>query len=175
MASALKNLSTYDASTIPDASKKKFGIVVAEWNAEITHALYQGCVETLLAHGAQEDQIFTVQVPGTYELPAAASLLIKQTKPDAVVCIGCVIKGDTSHNEYINHSVALALQQLSIGSSIPCIFGVLTPNTWEQAKERAGGVHGNKGVEAAVTALRMSVIKDTLNSIQGKKSIGFNQ
>lgn len=174
MASALHNLSSYDASNVPDGSEKKIGIAVADWNAEITHALYQGCVETLLAHGVQEGHIYTVQVPGAFELPAAAKLMITQTKPDAVVCLGCVIKGDTSHNEYINHSVALGLQQLSITSSVPCIFGVLTPNNWEQAKERAGGIHGNKGVEAAVTALRMAALKENVKGIQSKKSIGFN-
>jgi len=172
MASALKNLSAYDEENIPSAEKLRFGIVVAEWNTEITHALYQGCYDTLLKHGAQEDQIFTVQVPGSFELPTAARLLMGNYNPDAVICLGCVIQGDTRHNEYINQAVATGLTQLSLTSGRPCIFGLLTPNNLEQAQERAGGKHGNKGVEAAVTAIRMAALRQTLNK-GGKQAIGF--
>ncbi len=171
MASALKNLSAYDASSMPSAAEMSFGIVVADWNAHITHALYQACVETLLQHGAPEDNIHTLQVPGSFELPSAARMLIGAEKVDAVVALGCVIQGETKHNEYISHAVANGLVQLSMASGIPCIFGVLTPNNEQQALERAGGLHGNKGVEAAVTAIRMAAIKKSLGL--AKNRIGF--
>ncbi len=172
MASALKNLSIYDDATMPDCSKWRFGIVVAEWNAAITHALYEGAYNTLLKHGAKPDQIFTAQVPGTFELSVAAKMLAQHRNPDAVICLGCVIKGETSHNEYINHAVATGLTNLSLASGKPFIFGVLTPNDEQQALDRAGGKHGNKGVEAAVTAIRMVELKKGLLE-EGKTGIGF--
>ncbi|WP_116108992.1 6,7-dimethyl-8-ribityllumazine synthase [Lewinella sp. IMCC34191] len=173
MASAHKNLSSYDESSLPDAAPMRFGIVVADWNADITHALYAGCFETLQKHGATEDKIHTVQVPGTFELPAAARMLAGREKLDAVICLGCVIKGETKHDEYINNAVSQGLVNLSIATGQPFIFGVLTPNSQEQALDRAGGKHGNKGVEAAVTAIRMAELYRS--SKEGKKSIGFGR
>lgn len=148
-----------------------FGIVVAEWNAHITHALYEGCFDTLLKHGAKADNIHTVQVPGSFELPAGARILNGQKNVDAVICLGCVIRGETNHNEYINSAVAQGLVNLSIATGKPFIFGVLTPNDEQQALERAGGKHGNKGVEAAVTAIRMAALRKEFS--EGKKKIGF--
>jgi 6,7-dimethyl-8-ribityllumazine synthase len=171
MASALKNLSTYNDADLPSAAEMSFGIAVADWNAHITHALYEGCVETLLKHGASADNIHTMQVPGAFELPTACRLLIGSEKMDVVIALGCVIQGETSHNEYINHAVANGLVQLSLATGIPCIFGVLTPNTEQQALDRAGGVHGNKGVEAAVTAIRMAALKKEAGTPE--KRIGF--
>lgn len=171
MASALKNLSSYDDTNLPSAEKMNFGIVVAEWNQHITHALYEGCYDTLLKHGAVAANIQTTQVPGTFELPIGARLLLGQQKLDAVICIGCVIEGETKHNEYINLSVANGLTSLSLMSSTPCIFGVLTPNDEQQALDRAGGKYGNKGVEAAITAIRMAALKS--NSAESKVKIGF--
>jgi 6,7-dimethyl-8-ribityllumazine synthase len=171
MASALKNLSQYDDSTLPAANDMVFGIVVAEWNAHITHALYEGCYETLVKHGAKPEQIHTVQVPGSFELPAGARLLVGQHNADAVICLGCVIKGETNHNEYINTAVANALAQMSIASGRAFVFGVLTPNDEQQAIDRAGGKHGNKGVEAAVTAIRMASLRKM--GKENKKTIGF--
>ena len=159
MASALKNLSKYNEENIPSAADMQFGIAVSDWNSDITHTLYQGCFETLIKHGAKEENIKTIQVPGSFELPVAAKLLAGSKKMNAVICIGAVIKGETQHDEYINHAVATGLTNFSIASGIPCIFGVLTPDTHEQAVDRAGGKHGNKGVEAAVTAIRMAAIK----------------
>ena len=170
MASALKNLSAYNPDNIPDASDMHFGIVVAEWNAEITHALYVGCYDTLLKHGVKAENIQTLQVPGSFELPAGARILSGKHKLDAVICLGCVIKGDTSHNEYINNAVANGLMNLSISTGRPYIFGVLTPNDQQQALDRAGGIHGNKGVEAAVTAIRMAALKTEGTE---KRKIGF--
>lgn len=171
MASALKNLSTYDDNNMPSAAEMNFGIVVSDWNAAITHELYKGCLNTLLQHEAKEENIHTIQVPGSFELPVGAKMLMTRHKLDAVICIGCVIKGETSHNEYINNAVAIGLTQLGMASGIPCIFGVLTPNNEQQAKDRAGGKYGNKGVEAAVTAIQMGAVKAQLK--QAKKGIGF--
>lgn len=171
MATSLQQLSTYDETNIPDAAELQFGIVVSDWNKDITHALYAGCRETLLKHGAKEDHLHTVQVPGTFELPAAARIIAGREKLDAVICLGCVIKGETQHDEYINSAVSQGLINLSIATGKPYIFGVLTPNTHEQAVDRAGGKYGNKGVEAAVTAIRMAELYR--NSKTGKKSIGF--
>ena len=171
MASALKNLSEYNEKKLASAKEMSFGIVVADWNAEITHALYQACYDTLTKHGAAPDAIHTIQVPGAFELPGGARLLIKSKNPDAVICIGCVIKGETSHNEYINNAVAMGLTQLGLTTGIPCVFGLLTPNDEQQALDRAGGKHGNKGVEAAVTAIRMAALKIQVND--PKQTIGF--
>ncbi|WMX13389.1 MULTISPECIES: 6,7-dimethyl-8-ribityllumazine synthase [unclassified Aureispira] len=173
MSSADKNLSSYDESTLPSAEQLKFGIVVADWNEKITHALYEGCYDTLIKHGAKAENIHTIQVPGTFELPQGARILNKNRTVDATICIGCVIKGETSHNEYINMSVAQGLQNMAIATSKPFIFGVLTPNSMEQALDRAGGKYGNKGVEAAVTALRMAGLSSELEG-EGN-SIGFGK
>lgn len=171
MASAKKNLSSYNEENMPSAEEMSFGIVVSEWNAHITHALYEGCFDTLIKHGAKEDKIYTIQVPGSFELPVGAKMLLARHNPDAVICIGCVIQGETKHNEYINNAVATGLTTLGVVSGKPVIFGVLTPNSEEQALERAGGQYGNKGVEAAATAIRMAAVGKDLK--QAKKSIGF--
>lgn len=170
MASSLKNLSTYNEENMPSADAMHFGIVVSEWNTKITHALYEACYETLLKHGAKEEHIHVSQVPGTFELPVGAKILASQHKVDAVICIGCVIKGETSHNEYINQSVAQGLVNMGIMSGVPFIFGVLTPNDEQQALDRAGGKYGNKGVEAAQTAIRMAALK---KGTAKKQTIGF--
>lgn len=172
MASALKNLSTYDENSMPDAQNMKFGIVVSDWNAHITHALYEGAFDTLVKHGANPEKIFTIQVPGAFELPVGARLLEGRDHPDALICLGCVIKGDTDHDKYINQSVASALQSLSIMASKPVVFGLLTVNNEQQALDRCGGKHGNKGVEAAQTAIRMVSLKNVMTK-EGKKGIGF--
>ena len=128
MASVLKNLSDYNQSIIPSGENLCVGIVVADWNEHITHAMYDGCFNTLMQHGVKESNIFTAQVPGSFELPVAAKWLAQRHKLDAVICIGCVIKGETKHDEYISFSVANALETMSVMTSIPFIFGVLTPN-----------------------------------------------
>ena len=168
MASTLKNLSNYNPDEIPSGKEKKVGIVVSEWNKDITFALYDACVDTLKEHGVEGDAIFTKVVPGSFELPFAAKTIVMEEKVDAVICLGCVIKGETDHDIYINKSVAQAIMQLGLMTDKPFIFGVLTPNTHQQAKERAGGKHGNKGVESAITALRMMDIGK-----KKKKSMGF--
>ncbi len=171
MSSSDKNLSDFGNKEIPDASALSFGIISAEWNETITAALYKGCYETLVKHGADTKNIHSIWVPGTFELPVGAKMLAQSQKLDAVICLGCVIKGETSHNEYINLSVANALQQMSIVSGKPFIFGVLTPNDMQQAIDRAGGIHGNKGDEAAVTAIKMAALRKSL--AEPEKKIGF--
>ena len=155
MSSAHKNLSQFRTNSLPDISGRQFALVVAEWNEDITGALYQGAVQTLLQHGAKEENIFTSLVPGSYELTFGAQRYAENTSIDAIICIGCVIKGETKHDEYISHAVAQGLMHVSLKYNKPVIFGVLTPNTHQQAQDRAGGKHGNKGDEAAITAIRM--------------------
>lgn len=169
---ATTNLSTYDASSMPSAEPFVFGIVVAEWNAHITHALYEGCYNTLIEHGAKPENIHTAQVPGSFELPVGARILSGKHNPDAVICLGCVIRGETSHNEYINHAVANGLVNLGIASGKPFIFGLLTTDNEQQALDRAGGALGNKGVEAAVTAIRMAALRQDVQN-KDRKTIGF--
>ena len=164
------NLSTYDEESIGNISEFKFAFVVADWNPEITHSMFNAAKETLIKHGADEQNLSTIQVPGTFELPSAARIIAKRDSPDVIICIGCVIKGETAHNEYISNAVAQGLVQLSLVSGIPCIFGVLTPNTMDQAIDRAGGKYGNKGVEAAITAIRMA---ELYKGDKQKKKIGF--
>ena len=168
---ATKDLSKTASIQIDNPESYEFGIVVSEWNEKITNALADGCKDTLLKHGIPEANIHTMYVPGSFELPAGAKLIMTGKKLDGVICIGCVIRGETSHNEYINHAVASGLTQLSLITNIPCIFGVLTPNTEQQAIDRAGGKYGNKGVEAAHTALKMAQLKKEAN--EPKKKIGF--
>jgi 6,7-dimethyl-8-ribityllumazine synthase len=173
MASALKNLSQYDDANIPSVKGISFGIIVSDYHSDITYALYEGCFNTLIKHGAEESDIHTVQVPGTYELVGGARILAQAKNLDAYICLGCVIKGETSHNEYINQSVAQGLMNMTIAAGKPFIFGVLTPNDHEQAADRAGGKHGNKGIEAAVAAIRMALLKKSLGN--QKSSIGFTK
>lgn len=171
MASSINNLSSVVSKNVPSAEKLKFGIVRAEWNTEITSALANGCKEFLKEKGANEEDIEMIDVPGSFELPMGAKILLASDTYDAVICLGCVIKGETKHDEYISQAVASSIAQLSILASVPVIFGVLTPNSMEQAKDRSGGKHGNKGVEAAATAIKMAHLKKSKK--QQKKSIGF--
>jgi 6,7-dimethyl-8-ribityllumazine synthase len=155
MSSAHKNLSIFSTENLPDVSHRRFAIVVAEWNEEITEALAQGANQTLLGHNVAQENIIRVNVPGSYELTFAAQKMAQRSDIDAVICIGCVIQGETKHNDYINHAVAQGLTNVSLKYDKPVIFGVLTPNTEQQALDRAGGIHGNKGDEAAITAVKM--------------------
>lgn len=155
MASELKNLSTFSTDNLPDIRSRRFAIVVAEWNAEVTEALYTGAYQTLLQYGASPENVIRGTVPGSYELTLAAQWFAQRHDIDAVICLGCVIQGETKHNDYINHAVAQGLTNVSLKTNKPVIFGVLTPNNQQQAIDRAGGKHGNKGDEAAMTAIKM--------------------
>ena len=157
MSSAHQNLSApLHGDALPDGKGKKIGIVCAAWNREITIALLDGCKEALLKMGVSSKNIKIMHVPGSFELPyGAARLLQNHPDTDAIITLGCLIRGETIHFEVIAESVANALQSLSLQQLKPCIFGVLTTETEEQAWARAGGKHGNKGEEAAFTALAM--------------------
>src|ERR1700761_7379037 len=162
MATQLKNLSDFSETEVPSAAPYRFGIVVAEWNAGITNALYQGAYESLLEHGAVIENIFTYSVPGSFELTSGADFLLKNRKLDAVICLGCVIQGETRHFDFICNAVANGISNVALKYSKPVIFGVLTTNNQQQADDRAGGRHGNKGVEAAVTAIKMAALAETI-------------
>jgi 6,7-dimethyl-8-ribityllumazine synthase len=155
MSTQLKNLSSYQSSSIQDAKGIRIGISLAKWNQEITNALYEGAIETLVQHGVNQDDIFTYPVPGSFELPLGAQWLFENKKVDAVLCLGCVIQGETRHFDFICHSVSKGIMDLNLKFSKPVIFGVLTTEDQQQALDRAGGKHGNKGIEAAATALQM--------------------
>jgi len=155
MSSANKNLSEFQTNKLPEIQDKKFAILVSEWNEEVTNALYVGAYETLIKHGAQEKNIITQTVPGSFELTLGAQKMAQKPEVDAVICLGCVIQGETKHFDFICHAVAQGITDVSIKFNKPVIFGVLTPNTQEQAMDRAGGKHGNKGDEAAITAIKM--------------------
>ncbi|MCK4748334.1 MAG: 6,7-dimethyl-8-ribityllumazine synthase [Bacteroidales bacterium] len=158
MASSLKNLSNHDPATIPDGSPMKVGIAVSEWNEEITAALLEGALNTLQKHGVSRKNIQIRTVPGSFELPYGARIVAEQFNPHVVICIGCVIQGDTPHFDYICQGVTRGITELNLDYDIPFIFGILTTRDLQQAKDRSGGKFGNKGDEAAVTALKMAAL-----------------
>jgi 6,7-dimethyl-8-ribityllumazine synthase len=163
MATYLKNLSDFSNTEIPSAAPFSFGIIVAEWNAEITNALYQGAYKSLIDNGAVDENIVTFTVPGSFELSSGAGILLKKRDLDAVICLGCVIQGETRHFDFICNAVANGITNVAIKYSKPVIFGVLTTDNQQQAIDRAGGKHGNKGDEAAITAIKMAFFDRTLN------------
>jgi len=164
MSSQHKNLSDFSGTEIPSASAYRFGIIVSEWNAEITNALYQGAYNSLINYGAKAQNILTFHVPGSFELTSAADILLKNRNIDAVICLGCVIQGETRHFDFICNAVANGITNVALKYNKPVVFGVLTTNTMQQAIERAGGAHGNKGDEAAVTAIKMIRFSETINN-----------
>ena len=156
---ATSNLSSYDPGSIPDAAGMRFGIVVSDWNSEITWVLLDGAAKTLKRHGADESDIVIKHVPGSFELTLGAQFLAEYDDLDAVICLGCVIQGETPHFTYICQGVTQGITQLNMEYNIPFIFGVLTTNTHQQAADRAGGTLGNKGDEAAITAIKMAALQ----------------
>ena len=155
MATVNNNLSEYDINSVPNASNMVFGIVVSEWNENITKGLLNGAYTTLLKHGALEENITVKFIPGTFELPLAAQTMFEKTKVDAVICLGSVIQGETKHFDFVCEGAALGIKDVALKYNKPTIFGVLTDNNEQQAIDRSGGKHGNKGDEAAVTAIKM--------------------
>lgn len=155
MASTNKNLSSFSDKNINDITDRKFAIIVSEWNSEITEALYSGAVDTLIQHGAKKDNIIRKTVPGSFELTLGAQWLAKENDIDAVICLGCVIQGETPHFDYICQAIANGITNVAIKYDKPIIFGVLTTLNQQQALDRAGGKHGNKGDEASATAIKM--------------------
>ena len=150
-----KNLSEFTPFEFSSAHKMKIGIVVSEWNDRITDSLFKGAKEALLQHGVLEENILVKYVPGSFELPLGAQWMLKESFVDAVICIGCVIQGETRHFDFISQAVADGIMNVGLKYSKPVIFSVLTCNTMEQAEDRAGGNHGNKGVEGAISCLKM--------------------
>ena len=159
---ATTNLSAYNSENIPDAGEMRFGIVVSDWNSEITWSLLDGAFKTLKKHGATEDNVVIKHVPGSFELTLGAQFLAEYDDLDAIICLGCVIQGETPHFTYICQGVTQGITQLNLEYNIPFVFGVLTTIDLQQAKERSGGKHGNKGDEAAVTAIKMSALQNEM-------------
>lgn len=154
MATTNNNLSDFNKDSLPDSSNMKIGIVVSKWNNNITNGLFNGAYTTLIESGVSENNIEKIEVPGSFELIFGAKVLSKKNV-DAIICLGSVIQGETKHFDYVCQAVSNGIKDLNISLNIPVIFGVLTDNTMEQAVNRSGGKHGNKGVEAAVTAIKM--------------------
>jgi 6,7-dimethyl-8-ribityllumazine synthase len=158
MATANKNLSQYDKATIPNASKFRFGIVVSEWNDSITEGLFQGAYDTLVEHGALPNNIIRWNVPGSFELIYGSKKMQHQLV-NAVIAIGSVIQGETKHFDFVCEGVAQGIKDLNVLYETPVVFCVLTDNTMQQAIDRSGGKHGNKGTEAAVAAIKMAELR----------------
>ena len=151
------NLSQFSKEEVPNAKGLRFGIVVSEWNENITNNLYNGAYDTLIKCGSNASDISRYDVPGSYELVFGAKIAAK-SKVDAIICLGSVIKGETKHFDFVCNAVAIGIKDLNLALDIPVVFGVLTDNTIQQAENRSGGKHGNKGVEAAITAIKMAVL-----------------
>ncbi|MAW15308.1 MAG: 6,7-dimethyl-8-ribityllumazine synthase [Flavobacteriaceae bacterium] len=158
MANANHNLSDYDLNAVPDGSSFKIHLVVSQWNNSITTALCSGAMETLKSHNVKDSNIKIWKVPGSFELIYGAKKA-QSYNPDAVIVIGSVIKGETQHFDFVCQAVSQGVKDLNLVSDVPVIFCVLTDNILQQAKERSGGKYGNKGTEAAVTALQMSKLR----------------
>ncbi|MDA9261928.1 6,7-dimethyl-8-ribityllumazine synthase [Flavobacteriales bacterium] len=162
MATVHTNLSEYDKELIPNASEMSFGIVVSEWNSNITENLLQGAYDALIDNGAKPENIIVKHVPGTYELPLAAQLIVENTKVDGVVAIGSVIQGETKHFDYVCEAVTQGIKDVNLKYGKPVAFCVLTDNTMQQGIDRSGGKHGNKGIECAVAAIKMVALMKEL-------------
>lgn len=155
MATAYQNLSSYDFNSVPDGSEMSIGIVVAEWNKCITEKLLEGACNTLEKHHVKPQNIIVKRVPGSFELTFGAKQLAESKELNAIIILGCVVQGDTPHFDYVCSGVTQGVTELNLMYDIPFIFGLLTTNTMQQAEDRAGGRYGNKGDEAAITALKM--------------------
>ncbi len=158
---ATKDLSQYDINSVPSAENMRFGVVVAEWNSEITFALAKGAVNTLKKHGATHENILVKYVPGSFELPLGGQYFAEMENVDAIILLGCVIQGETRHFDFICQGVAQGTTDLNLKYNKPFIFGLLTTENQQQALDRSGGKHGNKGDEAAVTAIKMVALKSS--------------
>jgi 6,7-dimethyl-8-ribityllumazine synthase len=163
---ATRNLSDLSGMDLPSAKGFRFGIVVAEWNREITGALYRGAFDLLTEQGVPLKDIIVAEVPGSFELTSGADMLLNSVSLDAVICLGCVIQGETIHFDFICSAVAQGITHVSVKHDKPVIFGVLTTDNAQQAIDRSGGKHGNKGVEAAATAIKMAALQRSLNKPQ---------
>jgi len=164
MSSQEKNLSEYKSREVADASDMKIGILVSEWNQDITFNLLNGAKSTLLKHGLLEENLLIEQVPGSYELVIGAQLMLENTSLDAVICLGCVIQGETKHFDFVCDAVSQGIKDVSLKYNKPVVFGVLTDNNKQQSIDRSGGILGNKGDEAAITAIQMVELQKRLRN-----------
>lgn len=162
MATSQKNLSDYNRRDLPDAGQMRIGIVVSSWNAEITDNLLNGARNTLLEAGVLETNIPVYRVPGSFELPIGAQWMLDSGNVDGVIVLGSVIQGETRHFEFVCQAVADAIQKVNLKTGKPAIFGLLTDDNLQQARDRSGGKHGNKGVECAVAALQMVALHNSI-------------
>ena len=157
---ATTNLSYYDKASILNANKFRFGIVVSEWNPEITENLYLGAVQAFIENGATKENIIKWDVPGSFELIYGCKKMIETQKLDAIIAIGNVIQGETKHFDFVCDGVTQGIKDLNIKYDVPVIFCVLTDNTKQQSLERSGGKHGNKGIESAIAAIKMAALRE---------------
>ncbi len=159
MSTADHNLSHYDPTGVPSGAGRRFALVVSEWNSEVTSALLKGARETLLKHGVAEADIVERWVPGSFELAAGAQFMLEGGGFHGAICLGSIVRGETPHFDYVCHGTTQGIMAVGLKFSVPVIFGVLTDDTMEQARERSGGKHGNKGVDCAVAVLKMAALK----------------
>jgi len=157
MATTNNNLSDYNMQEVPSSEGMRFAIIVSEWNNHITENLYIGAEKTLIKLGTKQNDIVRIDVPGSFELVFGAKIASKYNY-DAIICLGSVIKGETDHFDYICNAVSLGIKDLNVHGDVPVIFGVLTDDNEQQSIDRSGGKHGNKGIEAAITAIKMAVL-----------------
>ncbi len=159
---ATTNLSIYDPQHVPSGKNKRVALVVSEWNSSVTEPLLQGAYDTLLKYDVAPEDLTTYRVSGSFELIYGCARLIHDlaTKPDCIIALGCIVRGETPHFDYISQAVSVNLGALNREGKVPVVFGVLTTDTMEQATDRSGGKHGNKGVEAAITALKLMALSE---------------
>lgn len=163
MATSERTLTELNDDLISNVSEMKIGIVVSEWNPKITNGLLKGAKECLKKYGLPEDQLFVHYVPGSFELPLGAQWLLNVHQTDAVICLGCVIQGETKHFDFVCQGLTKGIMELSLKSNKPILFGVLTDQDIQQSIDRSGGKYGNKGEEAAISAIKMVALKKKLN------------
>lgn len=173
MATAGKNLSEYNKGETPDASTMRFGIIVSEWNDHITSRLLEGAKNCLLENGCLEENVLIESVPGAFELPLGAQFILESKEVDGVICIGSVIEGETKHFDFVCEGATVGIKDVALKYNKPVIFCVLTDQTEQQAKDRSGGKHGNKGTEAAIAAINMAALKNRLSP--KRKTAGYTK
>ena len=159
MATTSHNLSDHDPTSVPSGAGLRFGLIISEWNREITDALRQGAIGTLVRYGVKQHDIVQVWVPGSFELPAGAQFLLEKQRLDGVICLGSIVRGETPHFEYVCQGTTQGIMDVGLKFSLPVIFGVLTDENMDQARARSGGEHGNKGIDCAVALLKMAAIR----------------
>lgn len=162
MATEGKNLSAYEKSSVPSGKYMTIGVVVSEWNEEITNGLLEGATQTLLENGVTPENLIVKWVPGSFELPLGAQYLFEEIDVDGIVCLGSVVQGETKHFDFVCEGTTKGVMDVSLKYNKPVIFGLLTDNTFQQGLDRSGGKHGNKGVECAVACLKMIALKRSL-------------